>query len=111
MDVNLVVFLAWNSDNILLGRFWGADALGLYGRTYQLATLPVHQLNEAITGVAFPALSRIQDDADDFSKTLDGVYGRRMILLSPEARQLAALGFAILPTDRRSGRYRLSAAF
>src|SRR5262249_32251058 len=42
---SLVVFLAWNTDNILLGRFWGADALGLYGRAYQLATLPVLQLN------------------------------------------------------------------
>ena len=44
---NLLVFLAWNSDNILIGRFWGADALGLYGRAYQLATLPVHQLTAA----------------------------------------------------------------
>lgn len=59
---NLMVFLAWNADNILLGRFWGADALGLYGRAYQLATLPVHQLNGAITGVAFSALARMQND-------------------------------------------------
>jgi PST family polysaccharide transporter len=55
-------FLAWNADNILLGRFWGADALGLYGRAFQLATMPVHQLNSAISGVAFSALARMQDD-------------------------------------------------
>ena len=61
---NLMVFLAWNADNILLGRFWGADALGLYGRAYQLATLPIHQLNGAISGVAFSALARIQNDPD-----------------------------------------------
>jgi O-antigen/teichoic acid export membrane protein len=61
---NLMVFLAWNADNILLGRFWGADALGLYGRAYQLATMPVHQLNGAITGVAFSALARMQNDPD-----------------------------------------------
>ena len=66
---NLVVFLAWNSDNILLGRFWGADALGLYGRAYQLATLPIHQLNGAIAGVALPALSGIQDDPDRFARS------------------------------------------
>jgi PST family polysaccharide transporter len=59
---SLLVFLAWNSDNILIGRFWGADALGLYGRAYQLATLPVQQLTAAIGGVAFTAFSRIQDD-------------------------------------------------
>jgi O-antigen/teichoic acid export membrane protein len=59
---NFAVFLAWNADNILVGRFWGADALGLYGRAYQLATMPVHQLNSAITGVAFSALARMQND-------------------------------------------------
>jgi PST family polysaccharide transporter len=59
-----VVFLAWNVEKLLLGRFCGADALGLYGRAYQLVTLPVQQLNGAITGVAFPALSRVQHDAE-----------------------------------------------
>jgi O-antigen/teichoic acid export membrane protein len=66
---NFVVFLAWNSHNVLLGRFWGADAVGLYGRAYQLATLPVHQLNGAITSVAFPALSRIQDDPERLARS------------------------------------------
>lgn len=58
---NVIVFLAWNLPNILLGRFWGAEALGIYGRAYQLATLPIQQLNSALTAVAFSALSRIQD--------------------------------------------------
>ena len=38
---SFVVFLAWNAEKLLLGRFWGADALGLYGRAFQLVTLPV----------------------------------------------------------------------
>lgn len=66
---NLIVFLAWNSDNILVGRFWGADALGFYGRAYQLATMPVHQLNGAISGVAFSSLSRIQGDAERLARS------------------------------------------
>jgi len=66
---DIVVFVAWNCDNILLGRFWGADALGLYGRACQLATLPIKQLNAALSGVAFSALSRIQDDADRVAKS------------------------------------------
>jgi O-antigen/teichoic acid export membrane protein len=81
----LVVFLAWNSDNILVGRFWGADALGLYGRAYQLATLPVNQLNGAITGVAFPALSRIQDDADRLARAFLRGYSLLVSLTIPIA--------------------------
>lgn len=82
---NLVVFVAWNCDNILLGRFWGPDALGLYGRAYQLATLPVHQLNDAITGVAFPALSRIQDDADRLARSFLRGYSLLVSLTIPIA--------------------------
>lgn len=64
----LVVYLAYNTEKILLGRFWGAEALGLYGRAYQLANLPVQQLNSSIGSVAFPALSRIQGDRDRLSR-------------------------------------------
>jgi PST family polysaccharide transporter len=80
---NLLVFLAWNTDNILIGRFWGADALGLYGRAYQLATLPVNQLGAATTGVAFSALSRIQDDADRFAKSFLRGYSLLISLTVP----------------------------
>jgi PST family polysaccharide transporter len=80
---SLIVFLAWNTDSILLGRFWGADALGLYGRAYQLANLPVHQLNGAITGVAFSALSRIQDDPDRLAKSFLRAYSLLVSLTIP----------------------------
>jgi PST family polysaccharide transporter len=66
---SFVVFLAWNAEKLLLGRFWGADALGLYGRAFQLVTLPVQQLNTAVTGVALPALSRIQHDAERLARS------------------------------------------
>jgi PST family polysaccharide transporter len=66
---SFVVFLAWNSEKILLGRFWGADALGLYGRAFQLVTLPVQQLNASVSNVAFPALSRIQHDAKRLARS------------------------------------------
>jgi O-antigen/teichoic acid export membrane protein len=66
---SFVVYLAWNAEKLLLGRFWGADALGVYGRAFQLVTLPVQQLNTSITGVAFPALSRIQHDAKRLARS------------------------------------------
>jgi PST family polysaccharide transporter len=80
---SFVVFLAWNAEKLLLGRFWGADALGLYGRAYQLVTLPVQQLNVAVTGVAFPALSRIQNDAERLAKSFLMGYSLLMSLTIP----------------------------
>jgi PST family polysaccharide transporter len=59
----LIVYLASNFEKILLGRYWGADAIGIYGRAYQLVRIPTDILNAAVGEVAFSALSRLQDDA------------------------------------------------
>lgn len=59
---NLVMYLAYNVEKLLLGRVWGADALGLYGRAFQLISFPTHAINNATGSIAFPALSRVQHD-------------------------------------------------
>jgi O-antigen/teichoic acid export membrane protein len=58
----LLVYVASNLEKVLLGRFWGADVLGIYGRAYQLINIPTDNLNSAAGEVAFSALSRLQDD-------------------------------------------------
>lgn len=60
----LVVYIAYNLDKVLIGRFWGANAIGIYGRAYQLINIPNENLNTAIGGVAFSALSRLQDQPE-----------------------------------------------
>jgi PST family polysaccharide transporter len=59
---SVVVYVAYNLDKILLGRFWGAEVVGIYGRAYQLITLPTDFLNGATGSVAIPVLSRLQAD-------------------------------------------------
>jgi O-antigen/teichoic acid export membrane protein len=59
---NLIVFLAYNAEKLLIGRFWGASALGVYGRAYQLINIPTASINTAVSGVALSSLSRLQDD-------------------------------------------------
>jgi PST family polysaccharide transporter len=58
----LVVYVASNLEKVLLGRFWGVDAIGIYGRAYQLISIPTDNLNSAASEVGFSALSRLQDD-------------------------------------------------
>jgi O-antigen/teichoic acid export membrane protein len=58
----LIMYVAYNLEKVLLGRFWGEAALGIYGRAYQLTNIPTDNLNSATAGVAFAALSRLQDD-------------------------------------------------
>lgn len=80
---SLVVFITLNVEKLLLGRYWGADALGLYGRAYQLVTLPIQQMNSAVTGVAFPALSRIQHDAERLARSFLRAYSLLISLTVP----------------------------
>jgi O-antigen/teichoic acid export membrane protein len=58
----VVVHFAYNLDKVLIGRYWGADALGIYERASRLINVPTGDLNSAIGGVAFSALSRLQGD-------------------------------------------------
>src|ERR1051325_480902 len=63
---SIINYFSRNLDNLLLGRFWGANELGLYNRAYQLMTLPIDQINEPVTSVAIPALSRIKDEQERY---------------------------------------------
>lgn len=58
----LVIYVAYNLEKVLLGRYWGAEVIGLYGRAYQLINIPTDNMNSAVGEVAFSALSRVQDD-------------------------------------------------
>lgn len=59
---SLIVYVGYNAEKVLLGRFWGPAALGLYGRAFQLSNLPMQQLSNSVGSVAFPMLSRLQGD-------------------------------------------------
>jgi PST family polysaccharide transporter len=57
-----------NFDKLLLGRVWGTEALGLYGRAFHLINFPGDNLNSTVGEVAFAALSRTKDDLDRFRR-------------------------------------------
>ena len=59
---SIIVYVAYNVDKLLIGRLWGAEALGIYGRAYQLINIPTENLNTAVGGVALSALSRVRHD-------------------------------------------------
>jgi O-antigen/teichoic acid export membrane protein len=58
----LVIHVAYNLDKVLLGRFWGADVVGIYGRAFQLVTLPTEQITGTLGTVAISVLSRLQGE-------------------------------------------------
>jgi len=92
----LVVYVAYNLEKVLLGRFWGADVLGVYGRAYQLVNIPTDNLNAAVGGVAFPALSRLQDDAPAVKRYFLKAYSLVLALTLPITVACALFGEDII---------------
>lgn len=58
----LVVYVGRNLDNILIGRAWGAAALGCYGRAYFLMSIPLMLATAGLSGVMIPTLAALSDD-------------------------------------------------
>ncbi|MFB9865134.1 lipopolysaccharide biosynthesis protein [Rufibacter immobilis] len=63
---DLVNYFSRNMDNVLIGKFIGAAALGLYSKSYQLLMLPITQLRNPLNAVALPVLSSLQTEKEKF---------------------------------------------
>lgn len=65
---NVLAYVSRTMDNVLIGGLLGARSLGLYNKAYNLLLLPVNQINQPVTGVALPALSRLQGDPERYRR-------------------------------------------
>jgi PST family polysaccharide transporter len=78
---NLVKFLVRNADTVLVARYAGSAAAGMYDRCYRLMMLPVQNINAPLSRLLLPLLSR--------NLETPAVY-RRQFLLAARAVTLAS---------------------
>jgi O-antigen/teichoic acid export membrane protein len=55
-------YLSLNMDNVLVGRYLGSRALGLYAVAYNVMFLPVGRISQPIQQVVFAAFAKLQHD-------------------------------------------------
>jgi len=53
-----------NADNILIGRFLGSSALGIYAVAYNVMLAPLSRIAAPVVEVFTPAFARLQDDTE-----------------------------------------------
>jgi O-antigen/teichoic acid export membrane protein len=70
----LLIYVARNLDNVLIGKYLGSQELGYYNRAYFLMLLPSMLATGVLSGLMVPALSVLQDDRERF-----GVVYRRAV--------------------------------
>lgn len=66
---DFLALLTVNSDNILIGRFFGAESLGLYTRANVLLSRPLQQVMMPVNSILIPVLSRLQGDPQRYRRS------------------------------------------
>ena len=71
---SLMYEVARGADSLLIGRFFGATAIGLYSRGSILLMRPLQQFIVPINAVLIPALSRTQGEHDRYRRIFLQVF-------------------------------------
>jgi O-antigen/teichoic acid export membrane protein len=61
-------YFAENLDNVVVGRLLGATSLGLYQMAYKISILPLTEVSDVVSSVAFPVYTKITGDGNRLQK-------------------------------------------
>lgn len=95
-SVSIINYLFRNVDNVMIGWYWGARALGLYQKAYGLLLLPINQINAPISGVAISALSRVQNDPQRMRRYFLGGYEIAASLILPVVCSISVFSYEVV---------------
>lgn len=71
---DFIAQVSLNCDSVLLGRYFGAEPLGLYTRANVLLTRPLQQVMIPINSILTPSLSRLQSDPERYRRSVMRAY-------------------------------------
>ncbi|MDL0431987.1 MOP flippase family protein [Marinobacter sp. TBZ242] len=80
MSMNMINSRA---DQLIIGKTMGASALGLYSIGSQITLQAMQQINSVATRVAFPAVSKSQDDLDEVKRIYLAMIGNVLLVSTP----------------------------
>lgn len=76
LGFNILNYFSRNLDNVLVGKFLGASALGIYDKSYALMRYPLQLLTFAVTPAIQPILKNHASDANFVFKVHCELAGR-----------------------------------
>jgi PST family polysaccharide transporter len=85
-------YAALQGDTFAVGRLLGSEALGAYGRAYQLMAVPATMLGGVVDRILYPTLCRAREHKRFFRRELIRVTGRFAAILLPTSVCLLIIG-------------------
>lgn len=89
-----VRFLNQNVDNVLIGRFFGADALGYYSRAYLMMRMPIQTLSRGLNFALYPAFSSIKEDTEKLGRAYVKTVSIMSVIVFP---MMTGLALVVVP--------------
>jgi O-antigen/teichoic acid export membrane protein len=85
--------LAQQGDNLVVGRWLGPAALGVYGRAYTLMVMPAAAFGRIVNRVLFPVMAQVQDDPDRLGRA----YERALAIVALLSLPISAFLLVVAP--------------
>lgn len=89
-------YSARHADNVLLGRFAGSYALGIYTKAYSLLLMPLREADAVISSVVVPVLCRVEKSR--FARTVTAFHKYYALLTVPSIAGLFVFADAVILT-------------
>ncbi len=80
---SVVNYFARNLDQVLLGRHYGPAAVGLYQKAYDIMLIPLRQINEPVSSIAIPVLSRLADQPERYRRAYFRMLEKILLITMP----------------------------
>jgi PST family polysaccharide transporter len=93
----LLNFFVRNLDDVLVARFAGASAAGLYDRSYRLMMMPLQNINGPINRILQPILARLRDEPDRYRRIFAMTMRGSMLAIAPGVAVAALLSERLMP--------------
>jgi PST family polysaccharide transporter len=93
----LLSFLSRRSDDLLIGVFLGARALGYYVVGYRILLIAIELLTSTLSSVAMPVFARLQDDPDALREAFCRATRFSAAIAAPAFAGLAAVAGRVTP--------------
>jgi O-antigen/teichoic acid export membrane protein len=88
---SVLLFVLVNGDNVVIGKWLGAEALAYYNWAYQLANLPALVITQVLSSVMFPALAAVRADRARMAELFARSMRLTWLLALPSSLLIAAL--------------------
>jgi O-antigen/teichoic acid export membrane protein len=85
--------LSQQGDNLVVGRWLGPAALGVYGRAYGLMVMPATVFGRIVNRVLFPVMAQVQDQRD----RLAAAYERALAIVALVSLPVSAFLWVVAP--------------